>query len=484
MSVTAARLGSAPITIDWSNLANVSSGSGTPVRKFGPDKEAFEEAWAKLKSRFSADEVGFYQVPVHPELSQAQESEALAQSILASGRFTDCLFLGIGGSSLGPLSLLFSLQERCKSGIKFHFMENPDATDWKSTISRLNPASTLVCSVTKSGTTFETMAQTLLALEWLGKDRWKTHLVAITDPSKGDLKAFATQNGIPTLHIAPSMGGRFSVFTPVGLFPAALAGLSVSEILNGAKQVRDFVEKAPHEKNPLFILGGELIRHYPKRSVHVCMPYSTRLKQISAWFVQLWGESLGKDGKGFTPIAAVGATDQHSILQLLRDGPDDKVTLFLTVDQVEDEVRIPKLSSMGVPLTQLGYGAFKLLEGHTLQGLLTTEYRATALVLTKQGRPNVTWQLDRLDERGLGALYFAFSVLTAFTGTLWGVNPFDQPGVEEGKIYTREALSRGGISGAPGSGYGSGNFDDTRTSDGRDEDENSPVNRLRRDRDS
>jgi glucose-6-phosphate isomerase len=479
MSVTAARLGSAPITIDWSNLANVASGVGAPTRKLGPDREAFEEAWNKLKSRFSTGEIGFYEIPVHPELSQAQESETLAQTLVSSGRFNDCLFLGIGGSALGPLSLLSSLQERCRSGIRFHFMENPDPIEWKTTLSRLNPATTLVCSVTKSGTTFETMAQTLLALEWLGKERWKSHVVAITDPSKGDLKTFATQNGIQTLHIAPSMGGRFSVFTPVGLFAAALAGLNVTEFVGGAKQVRDFIEKAPLEKNPLFILGSELLRLYPKRPIHVCMPYSTRLKQIGAWFVQLWGESLGKDGKGFTPLAAVGATDQHSILQLLRDGPDDKVTLFLTVDRVDDEVKIPKLSQLGVPLTQPAYGAFKLLEGHTLQDLLMTEYRATALVLTKQGRPNVTWQLDRLDERGLGALYFAFSVLTAFTGTLWGINPFDQPGVEEGKVYTREALSRGGQPGS--SGMGSGNFDDTRNRD--EDDENSPVNRLRRDRD-
>jgi glucose-6-phosphate isomerase len=465
MSVTAARLGSAPITIDWSNLANVAAGS--TVRHLGPDKEAFEEAWNKLKARFSSGEIGFFDTPIHPELSQAKEAQELADSILNQGRFTDCLFLGIGGSALGPISLLSSLPERCKTGMRFHFMENPDPVDWTATIAKLNPATTLVCSVTKSGSTFETMAQTLLALEWLGKDRWKTHMVAITDPSKGDLKAFATHNGIPTLHISPSLGGRFSVFTPVGLFPAALAGLNVQDFMNGAKQVRDYIEKAALEKNPLFILGSELIRHYAKRPIHVCMPYSTRLKQISAWFVQLWGESLGKDGKGFTPLAAVGATDQHSILQLLRDGPDDKITLFITVDRVDDEVKIPKL---GTSLTQPAYNAFKLLEGHTLHGLLATEYRATSLVLTKQGRPNVTWQLDRLDERGLGAILFAFSVLTAFTGTLWGVNPFDQPGVEEGKIYTRDALSKGT---EHPSSSGSGKFDD---------DDNSPVARLRRDR--
>jgi glucose-6-phosphate isomerase len=460
MSVTAARLGSAPITIDWSNLAHIAASASVTTRNLGPDKESFEESWSQLKARFASGEVGFYDTPVHPELAQAQESETLAQQILATGKFTDCLFLGIGGSSLGPISLLGALRERCKSGIRFHFIENPDPTDWKTTLAPLNPNSTLVCSVTKSGTTFETMSQTLLALEWIGKDRWKSHFVAITDPSKGDLKAFATHNGIPTLHIAPSIGGRYSIFTPVGLFAAALAGLSVSEFMNGAKQVRDYCEKTPLEKNPLFILGSEMIRHYGKRPVHVCMPYSTRLRSFSSWFVQLWGESLGKDGKGFTPIGAAGTVDQHSILQLLRDGPDDKITLFITVDRVEDEVKIPKLN---IPLTQPAYAAFKLLEGHTLQSLMTTEYRATAMVLTKQGRPNVTWQVDRLDERTLGSLYFAFCTLTAFTGTLWRVNPFDQPGVEEGKVYTREALSGNG---------GSKKFDE--------EDENSPVNRLRR----
>ena len=206
--------------------------------------------------------------------------------------------------------------------------------------------------------------------------------------------------------------------------------------MNGAKQVRDYVEKSPHEKNPLFILGSELIRHSNKRPIHVCMPYSTRLKQMGAWFVQLWGESLGKDGKGFTPLAAVGATDQHSILQLLRDGPDDKVTLFITVDRVEDEVKIPKLQ---VPLTQPSYGAFKLLEGHTLQALLTTEYRATALVLTKQGRPNVTWQLDRLDERGLGALYFAFSY---HDGLYWRSLGSQSPSINPGSKKAKSTLAK------------------------------------------
>lgn len=439
MTVTASRLGNAPIMVDWSHLlrSHVATAPKTALKAGEIDSESLAQAWETLRGRFSKGEIGFFDCPTKNELSQLQETEQLAARLLKSRRFTDCLFLGIGGSALGPISLLSSIQERCNSGIRFHFVENPDPCDWKTTLSRLNHETTLVCVVTKSGTTFETVSQFLLALEWLGKTYAKTNLVIITDPAKGDLRAFATQEDIPTLSIAPSIGGRFSIFTPVGLFPAALAGLSAAEFLLGAKQVKDYIEKTPIEKNPISILANELLRQAPQRTVHVCMPYSTRLRSVGSWFVQLWGESLGKDCKGFTPVAAVGATDQHSILQLLRDGPDDKITWFITVDQVEDEIKIPRFAR-----DFASFPSFQLLEGHSLHELLKVEYEATSRVLTKQNRPNLTIKLDSLNERSMGALYFTFSVLTALTGTLMKINPFDQPGVEEGKIYTREALTR------------------------------------------
>jgi glucose-6-phosphate isomerase len=459
MSITAARLGSAPVTVDWSSL--MSAGIPAGATDVGP----VAPAWETLSKRFTSGEIGFYDTPVNDALSQLTATRTLADSILRANLFTDCLALGIGGSSLGPISLLGALSTRCLSGIRFHFLENPDPLEWREMTEKLDPARTLVLVITKSGTTFETLAQMLLALEWLGKSRWKTHVVAVTDPQKGDLKAFATQQGIPTLDIAPSIGGRFSIFTPVGLFPAAIAGLKIGEFMAGAKMIRDYVEKAPPEKNPLFILGNELIRHSRQRGVHVCMPYSTKLKQLGAWFVQLWGESLGKDGKGFTPIAAVGATDQHSILQLLRDGPDDKVTLFVTVDHIDDEVVVPKITAAIAP-SRDALASFKMLEGHTLHQLLKVEYRATALVLTKRGRPNLTFQLDDLSEKSMGALYFAVSMLTAFTGTQMGINPFDQPGVEEGKVYIRESL---------------GQEREIAYQRSAAESDNSPVGRLRRD---
>lgn len=432
MAVTASRLGSSPITIDWTHLP----------RKYEPDGKSLGEAWVQLKARFHAEDVGFYDTPVSEEISQIEEVQKLADTLIKKNQFSDCLFLGIGGSALGPISLIEGLKDRATSGIRFHFLENPDPVDWRGTLKVLRPQSTLVCVVTKSGTTVETMAQALLALEWLGKELWKTHFVAVTDPKKGDLRAFVSEEGLMSLGIAPSLGGRYSIFSPVGLFPAALAGLDISAFMLGAKQVREYVEKTAEkntfDKNPLFVLGSELIRYFPKRSIHVCMPYATRLKPVGAWYTQLWAESLGKNGKGFTPLAALGPVDQHSILQLLRDGPDDKVTVFLTVDHVEDEVKIPRS-----PLTRdrRPYPTFQLLEGHTLQELLMVEYRAISLVLTKQNRPHFSIGLDHLDERSMGALYFMFCTLTAITGVLWDLNPFDQPGVEEGKVYIHQALS-------------------------------------------
>ena len=183
MPVTASRLGNSPITIDWTQFY---------MRHHEPDPATLAEAWKSLKNQFTSQEVGFYETPVNDELSQMNASAQLALQLLEKTTFTDCLFLGIGGSALGPSSLLQSLQHRRKSGIKFHFMENPDPVDWDLTIGKLVPDSTLICAVTKSGTTFETLAQLMLALQWLGKTRWQDHLVIITDPQKGELRTFAS----------------------------------------------------------------------------------------------------------------------------------------------------------------------------------------------------------------------------------------------------------------------------------------------------
>ena len=460
MAATATKIGQSGLTFDWTNL------KANPEI---PHEPTLQAAWQTLKGRFESNEIGFYNLPVTAELNQKSEAVALAKRILEAEHCTDVLFLGIGGSSLGPISLLSELREKVSSKLKFHFAENPDPIECAQTLKKLIPSQTLVCVVTKSGGTYETLALALIALGWSGEARWSSHFVAITDPKKGDLRKFATEKNIPTLAIHPSIGGRFSVLTPVGLFAAALAGLDCDELIKGAQHVREYCEKAPLVKNPLMTLGAELIRQFGKRPIHVCMPYSTCLREWADWFVQLWSESLGKNSKGFTPIAAVGATDQHSILQLLRDGPDNKITFFIAVDEVAEPVVIPK-EVQG--LSFQGYPAFSILRGNTLQQLLKTEYQATSLVLTKQSRPNLTVKIDSLNERNIGSLYFAFSVLTAVTGTLWDINPFDQPGVEEGKLYIQSTLEKNGA-GSSSQSFGANNIS------GDDDDQNSAVYRLR-----
>jgi glucose-6-phosphate isomerase len=433
--ITCARIGNSPLTIDWTSLYLIPAGTGKTARKHEPDPAEVSQAWAKLKAQFDSGQVGFFNAPDDNLISQLSESVAMARSILErSPELTDVLFLGIGGSALGPISLLSALKHKCNK-INFHFMENPDATHWIETLKPLKPESTLVVVAAKSGGTFETLAQFQVALEWLGRNRWKTNIVAITDPENGDLRKFVTSKEIPSLSVAPSIGGRFSIFTPVGLFAGALAGLDMEAFVLGARQVKDYCLKAPLEKNPLFNLGSHFIAHFPSKNAHVCMPYSTPLRLLGNWWVQLWGESLGKDGKGFTPVPGLGATDQHSLLQLLRDGPNDKITFFINVEKVDDPVSVPRLSDIRLD-------SFARLQGTSFHSLLNIEYQAIATVLTRRERPHLSFRIEALDERNLGSLYFSFCVLTAMTGTLWGVNPFDQPGVEDGKVLILEALAR------------------------------------------
>ena len=336
------------------------------------------------------------------------------------------------------MCLIDSLKHLAKNPIQFHFFENPDPIDWSYRIQKLNPAQTLICVVTKSGTTYETLSIFMLAFDWLkrslGEDKAIQSTVAITDPEKSELLDFAKQKNIQTLTIAPSVGGRYSIFTPVGLFAASLAGLDPQKFILGAKKIRDYCEKqnAGSDKNIFITLVNSLQSLEKSHPVHVMMPYSTPIRLVANWWVQLWAESLGKNGKGFTAVPSLGAIDQHSMLQLLRDGPNDKIIWFIIIQDFGTKVTIP----------EVGFSSktFDLLEKQDLGTLLNTEFRAIQKVMLNQKRPNFQLQLDTLNEEAMGSILFFFSVLTAFMGEVMEVNPFDQPGVEEGKIYIRENL--------------------------------------------
>jgi glucose-6-phosphate isomerase len=288
------------------------------------------------------------------------------------------------------------------------------------------------------------MSQYLVIRERLNKQTKdaRSHLVFVTDPAKGALRQIAKSDGIPALDIPPAVGGRYSVLTPVGILPAALLGMDTAQLLAGAADIASRCSSDALASNPagVFATLQYLADTKQGRHIHVLMPYADPLRDLADWFVQLWAESLGKHrqpgdrGAGPTPMGALGATDQHSKVQLFMEGPPDKTVTFIAVADGGTDLQIPSLHS---DVKELGY-----LGGHHLGELLSIEQRATAGALARRGRLNMTIHVDRVDAFQLGALFMLLEIATIYAGELYGVNPLDQPGVELGKQFTYAMLGR------------------------------------------
>jgi len=350
----------------------------------------------------------------------------------------DFVILGIGGSSLGGEAVVRALRPMLQEP-RFHVLDNSDPDWFRWLLDSLNPEETLFYVVAKSGGTSETISQFLVALDWVRKkipaDSWKKHFVCCTDPEKGDLRALANRWKLDCLDVPPAVGGRFSVLTPVGLFPAAFAGLPCEQFLAGAESVASWETKSWSD-NPCALLARALALGEKERPITVLMAYSSRLAAFSRWFCQLWGESLGKGGHGLTPFPAVGATDQHSQMQLYMGGPRDKSIVFIHVKETAELMPIPFFAELN------DLPSFALLQNRSVSGLIRAEFLATRDAVTAQGIPNCTIELDRLDAYSLGALFYFWEWATAIAGATLEVNPFDQPGVEAAKLLTKEYLEK------------------------------------------
>jgi len=372
-----------------------------------------------------------------PDLNKIRQLSDSHRNGATGKPIRDFVILGIGGSSLGGEAIVRALRPTLKEP-RFHVMDNSDP-DWLHwLLGSVNPEETLFYVVMKSGGTSETISQFLVALEWAKKkligDSWKKHFVCCTDPTKGDLRALVEKWKLDCLDVPPAVGGRFSVLTPVGLFPAAFAGLPIQDFLAGARSVGSW-ESKPWSENPCAQLARSLALGEKDRPVTVFMPYSTRLSAFSRWFCQLWGESLGKDGHGLTPFPAVGATDQHSQMQLYMGGPRDKAIVFVRILETDERMPVP------FPEELSDLPSFSLLKGKSMGALINAEFLATRDAVTKEGIPNCTIELDRLDAHSLGALFYFCEWATAIAGATLQVNPFDQPGVEAAKILTKKYLA-------------------------------------------
>ncbi len=349
----------------------------------------------------------------------------------------DFLLLGIGGSALGPKTILEALSpaHNYKKRPRVFICDNVDPRTIVNILSIINREKATINVITKSGSTAETMALFMILSNEIGDI--KGRMVATTDPEKGNLRAIVNSMGLKAVTIPPEVGGRYSVLSPVGLLLAEVIGVNSDEILQGARDINERCNRSIPRENPAYMFGILLYLMYKrKRNINVLMPYADGLKSLSEWFCQLWAESLGKDGYGITPYPSLGTIDQHSQLQLWMDGPQDKVVVFLRVEDYETDIMIPKVFKDIEGISYLG--------GHRLSDLIKAEEESTELALTREGRPNMTISIPVLDPYHLGQLFQFFEIATAFTGFMYNINPFNQPGVEEGKNFTYGMMGKKG----------------------------------------
>lgn len=381
-----------------------------------------------------------------PALALSYETSDLAALTDVATRLADAcddvVVLGTGGSCSGARALSGLADP---TGLRVHYPDSLDPATWARLTGVLDPARSGLMIVSKSGTTADTLAQALALLPWVrtaGPDGLGRRLVAISDPGDNALRRLAAREAFTCLDHPPAVGGRFAILSLVGLLPALLDGLDVAAVRRGAAAVLDQARQAAQpEGDPTSVpavQGAALAAGLAERGISqtVLMPYGDRLAGFGQWHRQLWAESLGKKGRGTTPILGLGAPDQHSQLQLYLDGPSDKLFTLLAADTTGAGPRVPQGDSPRDPATDF-------LAGHTLGDLLMVQARATVETLAKKGRPVRQIRLDRLDETGLGALVMHFLLETLLTAALWGVDPEGQPAVEEGKRLARRYLTEG-----------------------------------------
>ena len=376
---------------------------------------------------------------------------------MVEGRFDNILVLGIGGSALGGIAVTEALlkpywnllsKEQRNNYPRIFFLDNIDPDSITGLLQILDLKKTLVNVITKSGSTAETMSQYMIIKDIMEKelgDDYRKNIVATTDQRIGVLRQLADQEGYKTFVVPDDVGGRFSVFSAVGLLPFALVGLNINSIMSGIKDMDLALKNTDIFEN--IAAQGALINYLMDKKlgkhISVMMPYSSRLKYVSDWYVQLWAESLGKEvnkngekvNVGPTPVKALGATDQHSQIQLYNEGPNDKIITFIRVDNFDNTLEIPKIFEY----TGIGY-----LGGKTVNDLINAEADSTRVALADYNRPTMTINIERVDEYNVAQLLYMLEVQTAIAGELYNIDTFNQPGVEQAKNYTYALMGRAG----------------------------------------
>lgn len=409
---------------------------------------------AQLNAERKAGKTPYRDLPFNKEISERVKT--LTAEL--KGRCENFVILGIGGSALGNIALqtalkpyMHNLDDKSRLGPRVFVFDNIDPPQFAPFLDWVGDKldRTIFNVISKSGRTAETAAQFLIIrkmlLDKFGPEGLKSHVVATTDPQKGTLRKIATEAGLPTLEVPEGVGGRFSVLSAVGLFMAELCEMDIDSLLGGARDMDERVSSEDFYKNPAAINAAINYHFYNRgKKISVMMPYSYALQGLADWYRQLWAESLGKayalDGSeihiGPMPIKALGATDQHSQVQLYREGPNDKIFTFLEVQNHARKLRIPPPPACA---TELDY-----LAQEDMGELLNAEKKATEYALLQSQRPCLTVVFPEVNAYTVGEFVYLYEVTTSIAGALFGINPYDQPAVELGKEATFALMSREG----------------------------------------
>jgi len=407
-----------------------------------------------LIAGFNAAKPAYRKLPYDTKIADRVEKLAVR-----SRQWCEILIVfGIGGSALGNIALqtalnpyMYNLDDNQRTGPRVFILDNVDPEQMASFLRWLSPRleKTIFNVITKSGGTTETVSQFMIIrkmlLNKLGKDGYRKRIVVTTDPKKGLLRNIAISDRLPRLPIPEKVGGRFSVLSAVGLFSAAMCGIDIDLLLEGARDMDKLVSRKNFYRNPAAINAAINYHFYNHgKRISIIMPYSFHLKDLADWYRQLWAESLGKKNDlqgcqvyvGPTPINALGTTDQHSQVQLYREGPNDKLFTFLQVQNSRKDCRIGPAPVSGRRLN--------FLAGKRLSILLNNEKKATEFALLTDCRPCLTVIFDRINEYSVGQFVYLFEATTSLIGDLFNIDPYTQPAVELGKKATFALMGKSG----------------------------------------
>jgi glucose-6-phosphate isomerase len=445
------------IQLYWKNATSkvVGDEHGVTTSDLNGLEPLIHQAHATVRSQITAGQLGYAALPTNTDYRA--QVKALVDRY--RDNTTDMLVLGIGGSALGNIALQAALNPatynllsaRKRGGPRLFVLDNVDPTLINDTLKLVGrrAKSLLVNVISKSGETAETASQFMIVRDLLrrklGND-FAQRIVATTDCAKGTLHEIAKAEGYAMLPVPDDVGGRFSVLSPVGLFSAAMCNIDIDKLLGGAASMAERCANVDWRNNPATMLAaikylGFLAKGKP---MHVMMPYTNRLYLLADWYRQLWAESLGKkttrDGQdvftGPTPIKALGTTDQHSQVQLYREGPNDKLTVFLDVAKHPRDIRVPEAFADRPGLSYLS----KTRIGK----LLRAEKVATEYAMAVSQRPSVTIRFDAITPESVGEFIFLYEYATSLMGELLNINAYDQPAVELGKQATFALMGREG----------------------------------------